>query len=167
MKSISKSYGVPGLRLGILATSDKNVVGVMRKDISIWNINSFAEFFMQIYGKYEKDYKVACKKFVEERKRFFSKLQEIGYLHVMPSQANYFLCRITRTFSSKQLTEILLDRDVLISNCGRKRNMKGENLVRIAIRSKEENDRLIGILKSLEVQQFATREEDIVKDNQC
>lgn len=162
MKSISKSYGVPGLRLGILATSNRDVVRVMRKDISIWNINSFAEFYMQIYGKYEKDYRVACKKFVEERKRFFSKLQKIGYLHVMPSQANYFLCRITRTFTSRLLTQILLDHNVLISNCGRKRNMKGENLIRIAIRSKEDNDRLIDILKQLDNQYSTVQEVDNV-----
>ena len=59
MKSISKSYGVPGLRLGIMASSDKALIAKMKKSVSIRNINSFAEFFMQIYTKYEKDYKRA------------------------------------------------------------------------------------------------------------
>lgn len=54
IKSISKSYGVPGLRLGMAATSDMELINKMRKDVAIWNINSFAEFYMQIYGKYEK-----------------------------------------------------------------------------------------------------------------
>lgn len=66
MKSISKSYGVPGLRLGAFATSDIATIESMKKDIAIWNINSFAEFYMQIYGKYEKDYLKACKKFIDE-----------------------------------------------------------------------------------------------------
>lgn len=56
IKSISKSYGVPGLRLGVLATSDASLVQIIRKDVAIWNINSFAEYYMQIFGKYEKDY---------------------------------------------------------------------------------------------------------------
>ena len=55
MKSISKSYGVPGLRLGIFATSDTEMIARMKKEVSIWNINSFGEFYMQIFGKYEKD----------------------------------------------------------------------------------------------------------------
>lgn len=149
MKSISKSYGVPGLRLGIFATSDKDTIARMKKDVSIWNINSFAEFYMQIYGKYESDYKKACRKFIAERNRFYALLQEIPYLHVMPSQANYFLCDVIDRFTSKDLTQILLDHDVLISNCARKKNMGEKNLVRIAIRSKEDNDKLIDILKKL------------------
>lgn len=67
LKSISKSYGVPGLRLGILATSDPLVISRTKQDIAIWNINSFAEFYMQIYGKYETDYQKACLRFIEER----------------------------------------------------------------------------------------------------
>lgn len=149
MKSISKSYGVPGLRLGVFATSDRETISRMKKDVSIWNINSFGEFYMQIYGKYEADYRKACRKFIAERDRFFMLLQEIPYLHVMPSQANYFLCEITDRFTSKELTRILLDHDVLISNCGRKKNMNDRNLIRLAVRSKADNDRLIEILKNI------------------
>ena len=67
----------------------------------------------------------------------------------MPSQANYFLCEITERFTSTELTRILLDHDVLISNCGRKKNMAGKNLIRLAVRSAQDNDRLIEILKVL------------------
>lgn len=149
MKSISKSYGVPGLRLGVFATSDIATIESMKKDIAIWNINSFAEFYMQIYGKYEKDYLKACKKFIEERNRFYGDLQQIPFLHVMPSQANYFLCEVTDRFTSAELTEILLSHNILISNCGRKRNMDGRNLIRLAVRSTEDNLKLISILKGL------------------
>lgn len=149
MKSISKSYGVPGLRLGIFATADTDVIARMKKDVAIWNINSFGEFYMQIYGKYEEDYVKACHKFIAERDRLYGLLQTIPYLHVMPSQANYFLCEVTDRFTSGELTGILMSHDVLISNCGRKRNMEGRNLIRLAVRSKEDNDRLISILRKL------------------
>ncbi len=149
MKSISKSYGVPGLRLGIFATSDTEMIARMKKEVSIWNINSFGEFYMQIFGKYEKDYEKACAKFVAERKRFFDLLQEIPYLRVIPSQANYFLCEVISKYSSAELTQKLIEQDIIISNCGRKHNMEGRNLIRLAVRSKEDNDRLIKILKYL------------------
>lgn len=90
IKSISKSYGVPGLRLGIMCSADVGLITRMKKAVSIWNINSFAEFFMQIFSKYEKDYKRACEKFISERNLFELELCSIHFLRVMPSQANYF-----------------------------------------------------------------------------
>ncbi|MBP7358844.1 MAG: aminotransferase class I/II-fold pyridoxal phosphate-dependent enzyme [Prevotella sp.] len=150
MKSISKSYGIPGLRLGIFATSNQKLISKIKKEVSIWNINSFAEFYLQIFGKYEKDYDIACDKFIEERNSFYKKLNKISYLRVIPSQANFFLCEIIHKFTSAELIEILIEHDVLISDCGQKSNMNGKNIVRFAIRGREDNDQLIKILKDLE-----------------
>ena len=147
MKSISKSYGVPGLRLGILATADIDLIVRMKKEVSIWNINSFAEFYLQIYGKYEKDYIKACAKFIAERETFYTELQSIPYFRVIPSQANYFLCEVIAKYTSSELTQKLIENDVIVSNCGLKSNMFGYNLVRLAIRSRKDNARLIDILR--------------------
>lgn len=147
MKSISKSYGVSGLRLGILATADIDLIVRMKKEVSIWNINSFAEFYLQIYGKYEKDYIKACAKFIAERETFYTELQSIPYLRVIPSQANYFLCEVIAKYTSSELTQKLIENDVIVSNCGLKSNMFGYNLVRLAIRSRKDNARLIDILR--------------------
>ena len=147
MKSISKSYGVPGLRLGILATAGIYLIVRMKKEVSIWNINSFAEFYLQIYGKYEKDYIKACAKFIAERETFYTELQSIPYLRVIPSQANYFLCEVIAKYTSSELTQKLIENDVIVSNCGLKSNMFGYNLVRLAIRSRKDNARLIDILR--------------------
>lgn len=147
MKSISKSYGVPGLRLGILATADIDLIVRMKKEVSIWNINSFAEFYLQIYGKYEKDYIKACAKFIAERETFYTELQSIPYLRVIPSQANYFLCEVIAKYTSSELTQKLIENNVIVSNCGLKSNMFGYNLVRLAIRSRKDNARLIDILR--------------------
>ena len=149
MKSISKSYGVPGLRLGVFATSDSDMIARMKKEVSIWNINSFAEFYLQIYGKYEKDYRIACQKFVAEREQFYRELCTVPYLKVIPSQANYFLCRVESRFTSTELTQRLIENDILISNCGLKSNMQGQQLIRLAIRSREDNARLVSVLRSL------------------
>ena len=105
IKSISKSYGVPGLRLGVLASADEALIDRIKKDVSIWNINSFAEFYMQIYNKYQTAYKEACHKFTIERARFRKRLQEVGWLRVLPSQANYFCCEITSRFTSHEPVE--------------------------------------------------------------
>ncbi len=150
VKSISKSYGVPGLRLGILATSDEKMVKFIRHDVAIWNINSFAEFYMQIFNKYEFLYKEACAKFVEERRRFKKELDKISYLKVLPSQANYFLCRVKAPLTATELTMRLLEQEnILIKDCNSKHGLEGKNYVRIAIHNTEENDRLVAALKKI------------------
>lgn len=148
MKSISKSYGVPGLRLGVLASSDEALISRMKKDVAIWNINSFAEFYMQIFGKYEGDYRKACKKFISERERFQKRLSEIPFLRVIPSQANYFLCEITGRFTAGELTEKLLNAaDILIKDCSTKVAFNGKNYIRLAVRDTADNDKLVDTLK--------------------
>ena len=147
MKSISKSYGVPGLRLGVLAGVDTALLDKMKKDVAIWNINSFAEFYMQIFNKYESFYKSACEKFIAERNRFAERLSSIPYLRVIPSQANYFLCQVTDRYTSRQLTEKLLnEHNILIKDCDSKTGLEGKNFVRIAIRDEKDNNRLVDAL---------------------
>lgn len=150
MKSISKSYGVPGLRLGILASSDEALINWTKHDVSIWNINSFAEFYMQIFGKYQKDYDRACQKFIAERERFMARLTDIPFLRVIPSQANYFLCQITEKYTSEELTRrLLMDFNILIKDCDNKDGLKNKNYVRIAVRDQKDNDTLVEALKTL------------------
>lgn len=149
MKSISKSYGVPGLRLGVFASSDTELIQRIKKEVSIWNINSFGEFYMQIYGKYENDYRKACRKFCEVREMFYEDLKQIDFLRVIPSQANYFLCEVTNKYTSAELCELLIEKDIVISNCGKKKHMDGRNLVRLAVRDEADNARLVEVLKSL------------------
>ncbi len=151
MKSISKSFGVPGLRLGIMASADTNLIARAKKDVAIWNINSFAEFYMQIYSKYEVDYHAACHKFQAERRRFFALLQSIPFLRVIPSQANYFLCEVRSPYTSHGLVAAMLRRyNILLKDCSTKRAFDGRNYIRIAIRNHVDNDRLIAALRDVE-----------------
>ena len=150
MKSISKSYGVPGLRLGIMASADKELIDATKKDVAIWNINSFAEFYMQIFGKYEGDYLKACEKFIAERNRFYTALQQVKFLRVIPSQANYFLCEVTGKYTASELTRILLEKaNILIKDCSSKCAFSGKQYVRIAIRNQQDNDKLATALITL------------------
>ena len=150
MKSISKSYGVPGLRLGVLASADVELIRWIRKDISIWNINSFAEFYMQIFGKYEKEYKQACRQFIAERRRFETLLKEISYLHLIPTQANFFCLEIIAKYSSAELTKLLLERyNIMVKDCNSKTSLQGRNYIRISVRNQKDNDALIAALRDL------------------
>lgn len=151
MKSISKSYGVPGIRLGILCSADKALIAKMKKDVSIWNLNSFAEFFMQIYTKYEKDYKVACEQFIAERDLFGDELRKIKFLRVMPSEANYYLCEILPPKNANELVLTMLKKyNILMRDCSDKKGFDGKQYMRIAVRSHEDNARLLKAFKELD-----------------
>ena len=150
VKSISKSYGVPGLRLGIMASADREFISWLKKDVAIWNINSLGEFYMQIFGKYEKSYQHACVQFMNERKRFMKELSAVPFLRVLPSQANYFLCEVLPPYTSRSLTELLLEKnDILIKDCSGKNAMKGRNFIRIAVRDMTDNNALVAAMKQL------------------
>ena len=146
IKSISKSYGVPGLRLGILASGDTKLIEKIKKDVSIWNINSFAEFYLQIAEKYNDDYVAALAKFRKERTRFGKKLNKIKGLRTIPSQANFFMIEITNGYTAAEIVDKLLNNyGILIKDLTKKTN--GKNYIRIAIRNQEDNDKLIEALK--------------------
>ena len=153
MKSISKSYGVPGLRLGILASANQELIARIKKEVSIWNLNSFAEFFMQIYNKHEKDYLRACDKFVKERADFESQLRTIPFLRVMPSQANYFLCEVQPPYTASEIVIYMLKQhNILTRDCSLKPGLApNKQYMRIAVRNHEDNTRLIEGLKEIKV----------------
>lgn len=143
IKSISKSYGVPGLRLGVLASGDKKLISRMKTDVSIWNINSFAEFYMQICGKYRGSYVKSLEKFRKERNRFVSKLQELGCIRVIPSQANYLMVELLDDLDAEELKQrMLLEQKVFIKTLSKKIKGKKQYL-RIAIRNEADNDMFV------------------------
>ena len=146
MKSISKSFGVPGLRLGILASGNIEVISSLKKDVAIWNINSFAEFYMQIYEKYVKDYDKALKLFRAERTRFQNALAKLEGIRIIPSQANYFMIELKNGQTAEDLTRrLLLNHNLFVKDLSSKTN--GEFL-RIAIRNKQDNNKLVTALKA-------------------
>jgi histidinol-phosphate/aromatic aminotransferase/cobyric acid decarboxylase-like protein len=91
---------------------------------------------------------MACHHFIEERKRFYQELQNINYLRVIPSQANYFLCEVIEKYTATELVEKLLKHNILLKDCSKKAGFEGQDYVRIAIRNSKDNDCLIKALKS-------------------
>ncbi len=150
IKSISKSFGVPGLRLGVLASADENYIEKIKKTNTIWNINSFAEYFLQIYDKYSKTYKTACDLIAAERKRFSERLSQLPGVRVFPSQANYLMCRLDKEIVPEKLASTLLERyNIFIKDLSTKRGFENGNYIRLAVRDTADNDALIAALEAV------------------
>ena len=149
IKSISKSYGIPGFRLGIAASSNSELIKKLKKAISIWNINSFGEFFLQIFEKYKDDYTKAMENFKICRKNAVNNLKNIQNLYVIPTQANYIMCKLSGKISANELTAKLLSKfNIYIKDLSKKKGISGE-YIRIAIKTEDENIQLANALKSL------------------
>ncbi len=148
VKSISKSYGVPGLRLGVLFSMNEALVETVKKEMAIWNINSFGEFYMQIMEKYSRDYETALERFRETRREMMEELSRIKGLRVIPSQANYCMVEILSpgdagTGGSRELTrKLLLNHGLLIKDLSGKIPAGRGQYVRLAVKTREENRKL-------------------------
>lgn len=148
VKSISKSYGVPGLRLGIIASADSALLRQLREAMPIWNINSFGEYFLQIYGLYAAEYEAACDRIAENRLWLSEELRRIPYLTVYPSQANYIMCRVFPPWTAKELaTRLLAKHRILIKSLSQKTGFAGKEYIRVAVKDQAENNALIQALK--------------------
>ncbi len=149
VKSISKSYGVPGLRLGVLASGNAQYIKTIQKQTAIWNINSFAEYFLQIYDKYKRHYAAACEQIAQERVRFVSELSKITGITVYPSQANYVLCRLEMNKTARQIAQLLLRDNIFIKDLSAKKGFENGQYIRLAVRDAKDNDRLLSALRAI------------------
>lgn len=132
IKSISKSYGIPGIRLGVLATSNKKLMKKIKENMAIWNINSYGEYFLQIANLYKNDYGNACEKISREREKFINKLNKIEYIEAYDSQANYVLCKIKSISSTQLAVKLLENYNIFIKDLKGKKRLRGKELYKIS-----------------------------------
>lgn len=133
VRAFTKIYAIPGVRLGYLMCSDKELLQKIRGQLPEWNLSVFAEaagiacLQQQEYLKKTVEYVAAERKFLTE------KLQNLG-LQVILSDANFILF-----YSEKPLYKKLLQKGILIRDC---KNFQGlsEGYYRVAVKSRRENE---------------------------
>ena len=148
IKSIGKSYGVGGLRLGVLASSNTDLVKEVKSNIPIWNINSIAEFYLQVIGKYTAEYQESCAKLIQARNALLRDLQGIPYLEPYESQANYIFCKVLDKNALQLATDLCNKYSILIKDCSGKASIE-DQYIRVAVRDTRDNEALVTGLKAL------------------
>ena len=122
----------------------------LKKDVAIWNINSFGEFYLQIEEKYKNDYTAALQKFKTVRKNFIEMLRSLPGLRVIPSQANYIMAELVNGMSAKELTKVLLIKhNLLIKDLSGKIKLDNRQYIRLAVRNEQDNEKLICALREV------------------
>ena len=144
LKSLSKSHGVGGLRLGVMASGNQELIAALKKDVAIWNINSFAEFYMQIFEKYKKAYAESLRQLRKERERFSAELEKIAGVRVVPSAANFIMVELANKSARELCKKLLIGHNILVKDLSEK--IAGKDYLRLAVRSTKDNDKLLDAL---------------------
>ncbi len=149
LKSLSKIYGIPGLRLGYAVSGNRDVTASLRSDVPIWSINSLAQYFLEEIGPYLQEYAKSCSQVRYATQTLYSGLQSVPYLHPYPTQGNFVLSQVIHGITAGELTARLFkESNILINDCSGKRGLDNR-FVRMASRTVEENAQLVQALQSL------------------
>ena len=149
VNSMSKAYGVPGLRLGYAASGNKRFIARLRAELPIWSINSLAQFFLENMGKYGSRFAESCAQVREATQSLVRGLQSVPFLEPYPTHGNYVLCRTSPDLTGPAITARLFDEfGVLVNDCSGKDGLDSR-FFRIASRTTEENEQLVRILLAM------------------
>jgi histidinol-phosphate/aromatic aminotransferase/cobyric acid decarboxylase-like protein len=150
-KSMSKAYGICGIRIGYMLTANVGFLDQVRQGLHIWNINGFAEEFLRLAPQYKQKFKRSCRKVMEDRDQFYQELQTIPGMIVYRPDANFVFCRLPgHSLSAPTVTEKLFkDHNIYIKHCAGKTMPESDRYVRIASRTQPENLRLVEALRNI------------------
>ena len=140
LKSLSKSLGIPGLRIGYIYSRDDEVIQRINQQIPIWNSNSLAEYFLEIILKYRKELINSFDSTRLDRSVLEGNLASLEYVdRVFPSQANFILLRLKLSGEQgENLRNYLIEKSFYVKDCSSKFD-DGQCYLRIAVRLPEEN----------------------------
>ena len=148
IKSMSKDFGIAGLRCGYLLMNENHVTNFLSNGY-LWNINGFAEFFFNLYSneKFLSEYEDCRKKYIIETVFFLNQLNELKNIKILPSKANFVLIELLNGLTSEDVSlDLLINHGVYVRDCSDKIGLDGE-YIRVAARSFEENKQILEALK--------------------
>ncbi|MGQ9746106.1 MAG: pyridoxal phosphate-dependent aminotransferase [Dissulfurimicrobium sp.] len=148
LRSFSKIYGIPGLRLGYTFGAPY-LIEKLSSVSKPWAVNRLAqvagEYLVEMLS-YEEDVREYCK---NEKRRFLSRIEiEVPFLKPMEGSTHFILFKVMPPWKVSKVVEALKDKRILVRDCG---NFMGcsEDYLRISLRSRQDNNLLLSLLKGL------------------
>jgi threonine-phosphate decarboxylase len=147
-KSMSKAYGICGLRIGYMLTANTEFAEAVRTGVHIWNINGFAEEFLRMLPEYRDEFLASCEKVRTDRDRMYHRMKSIEGMIVYKPDANYIFCRLPDPVKSAPeiARDLFIKHNILIKDCVGKSQPEADRYLRIASRTELENNTLIDAL---------------------
>ncbi|OHX65873.1 pyridoxal phosphate-dependent aminotransferase [Flammeovirga pacifica] len=143
VRSLTKTFCIPGLRLGYIIASSKLIEEF--KNIRIpWSVNGLAIKIGQYLFKHYNQLLFNIDELIAERKVFQEQLSHIDYLKVIETNTTYFLIQLKKG-KAKDLKAYLIHHGVLIRDATNFTNLDGE-FIRLSVQKPEANQALIHLL---------------------
>ena len=152
LRSMSKNYGLPGIRLGFVYTCDLDLHKTMSDQIPIWNLNAMAEFYLEIILKYKRDLSDSFLRTKADREEFSKALQNLDIIDkVFPSGGDFIMVETKNNDAIKGLVQYLLVNEAIyIKEITDKFADPDKRYYRMAVRLPEENLRLVEAMSVFE-----------------
>jgi threonine-phosphate decarboxylase len=147
IRSMTKFYAIPGLRLGF-AIAHPDFAKKINKQLTPWGINCFAQA-AGIASLGNKNYQLeSCAFMSSARAEFVKKLSMLSYLRVFPSDTNFLLIKLNDSLRGTELHKKFLEHGIAIRRCS---NFAGldDSFIRVAIKTVEENDLFIQVMNKI------------------
>jgi histidinol-phosphate/aromatic aminotransferase/cobyric acid decarboxylase-like protein/NDP-sugar pyrophosphorylase family protein len=151
IKSLSKVFGIAGLRIGYLLSADRAFIDAVRGALPIWNINGLAEEFLRTVGRYRSDFAASCDKTRASCDGLYEDLRALSDLDPIKPNANFILCRLAdrSTTGPEVARRLYVEHNILIKDCASKSMPDADRYLRIASRTPAENRVLVDALASV------------------
>lgn len=148
LRSFSKIYGIPGLRLGFLISTERNMMEMTSKQ-KPWGVNRLAQVAGEYLIRSADDYVERVRNFLERnRPAFTTALKKLPGIRVIPGDANFILCYLTGIVNAYELKRQLLAFGIMVRNCA---NFMGLNdrYFRLSLKGEKDNRRCIEALEKI------------------
>lgn len=142
--SLSKSHGVGGLRIGLMASADSEEIARVRRRIPIWNINAFAEAYLRLFTAFRQEYTTSCALVHRETRALARGLAAVDGLTVHPTDANFVFCRLDPAVGSapELVLRLLESEGIYVKDCSGKTMADARQYLRISSRGEADDRRL-------------------------
>ncbi|VGO21282.1 pyridoxal phosphate-dependent aminotransferase [Pontiella sulfatireligans] len=150
-KSMSKAYGICGLRIGYMLTANALFADQVRQGLHIWNLNGFAETFLVHAPEYQQEFLASCERVRADRDQFYQDLCTIREMTVYRPDANYIFCRLPDQAPSgpEVARRLFVEHNIYIKHCQGKTMPESDRYIRISSRTQAENGRVAEALRTI------------------
>jgi histidinol-phosphate aminotransferase len=144
IRTLSKAFGLAGLRLGYLLTN-ADIASAVQKAKLPFSVGIFGQIAGEILLKKNEYIKDVVKKILDEKEKVFSELEGIPTIEPVPSFTNFILFR-TQKISGKELFEEMYRRGVLLRFFNTPRL---KDTLRVTIGKPDQNEIFLKTLKEV------------------
>jgi threonine-phosphate decarboxylase len=154
LRSLTKMFAIPGLRLGYLVAS-RDLTGRLREAIEPWSVNVVAERVGHACLDVAQEFAELSRALIAtERAHVFSALDSIEGIRTFVSSANFVMLEVAELGRANTFAQHMLSRGIAVRDL---RDLPGcaAGMYRVAVRLREENEQLIAAARTYSITQYS------------